>query len=72
MIDLQQFSSLHLSAHYGSKQHSALRPVLSEFILSLPLSIFTEALKSVQHVATLFPVALPAQQDRGWREVDSH
>ena len=39
------------------------------FILSLPLSIFTEALKSVHHVATLYPVALPAQQDGGWRRV---
>lgn len=62
-------SCLHLSEHYGSEQHIALRPVLSEFVLSLPLSIFTEALKSVQHVTTLFPVALPAQQDRGWRRV---
>lgn len=65
-------SSLHLSAHDGSRQHIGLQSALSEFILSLPLSIFTEALEIVQHVATLCPLALPAQQDRGWREVDSY
>lgn len=38
-------------------------------VLSLPPSIFAEALKSVRRVATLYPVALPAQQDEVWRRV---
>lgn len=44
-------------------------PLLTAIILGLcylTLSIFTEALKSVQRVATLFAVLPWAQQEMGW------
>lgn len=60
------FLCLNLAVHNVSEQHIAPPPARSEFVLSVPPSTFTEALKSVQHVATLFPVAVPSQQDTDW------
>lgn len=48
----------------------AVQPVSPKFMLSLPPSIFAEALKSMWHVATLYPVAMPAQQDKVRRRID--
>lgn len=65
-----EFFSPHFSVilRHGREQHIPVRPALTGiYYLSLSLSIFTEALKSVQHVATLFPVRPPAQQEVCWR-----
>lgn len=43
---------------------------VASFVSSPPLSIFAEALKSMRRVATLYPVAVPAQQDAAWRRGD--